>query len=222
MRKFFNGGYGLAITYWIGVAGAGVIAKIVFLFINKGYLTTVDDTKFARLELFHNCFLVALSIYMLLMSRAMFRAGFDGRRPGAWGWIGIAVTLLRTLYILYVTMTVLFPATATPKFILELEIRQLNKQLPQDMGDGFAMTQVDINNDELIYSFRVTADLDEIWKEEFQIPLMSTVEGQVACQDLQSYFRGGINTVITKYTFENDTVEQTIDGAECLEWLATR
>lgn len=222
MRKFFNGGYGLAITYWVGIAGAGIISKIVFLSINKGYLTTVDEVKYAQLELFHECFLVALCLYMLLMSRAMIRAGFDDRRPGAWGWIGIVVTLTRTLYILYVTMTVLFPATATPKFMLELEIRQLNKQLPQDMGDGIVMTRVAIDNDELIYFSRIKGELNEVGKKSFQAPLLDSVEGQQVCQDLQGYFKGGINTITYQHTFDNDTVSQAIDGPECLEWLATQ
>ena len=67
MRTFFNGGFGLGVTYWVGIARAGVVTRFVFRFINKGYPTIQDDAKFAQLELFHDAFLVALCIYMLLM-----------------------------------------------------------------------------------------------------------------------------------------------------------
>lgn len=222
MRKFFNGGYGLGITYWVGIVGVGFITEIVIRFITKGYLTILDDAKYAQLELFHNCFLVALCIYMLLMSRAMIRAGFDGRRPGGWGWIGIVVTLFRTLFVLYVTVTVLFPSAATPKFMLELEMRQLNKQLPQDMGDGLVMMRTAIKGDELTYFYKIDGYLDENGRNFMQIPLLETDEGQEACQEVQSYFRGGIRVLIYQFTYDNDTVSQVIDADECLEWLATQ
>ena len=118
MRKFFNGGFGLGVTYWVGIVGAGVITRFVFHSINKGYLTIQDDAKHAQLELFYDVFLVALCIYMLLMVRAMIKAGFEGRRPGVWGWIGIGLTIISAVYILYATVTVLFPSAATPRFML--------------------------------------------------------------------------------------------------------
>lgn len=222
MRKFFNGGSGLGTTYWVGVFAVGVLAKFVFRFINWGYLTIQDDAKYAQLELFHNIFLVALCIYMLLMVRAMIKAGFNDRRPGGWGWVGIVLTITSTLYLLYVSMTVLFPSTATPRFMLELELRNLNKQLPQDMGDGLVMTRTAIEGDELVYFISVEGRLDAAGRKEMQFSLLDTLEGQAVCQDLQGYFTGGISGLIYAYAFENDTIRQEINGTDCLAWLETQ
>lgn len=222
MRKFFNGGFGLGITYWVGFVGMGAVVRIVSHFINKGFLTISDDAKFAQLELFHKTFLLVLCIYYLLIARAMIKAGFDNRCPSGWGWIGIALTITSTLYLLYVTATVLFPSTVTPKFMLEMEIRELNKQLPQDMGDGLVMTRVIITGDALIYSYTVEGNLDTAWKNEMQAPLLETVHGQEACQDFQGYFKGGISTTTFRFTYDNDTIEQSIEADDCLAWLAAQ
>lgn len=220
MRKFFNGEYGLGTTYWVGIFGAGVVIKIVMRAINKGYLTIQDDEKFNQLEMLHNILLVALCIYLMLMVRAMIKAGFDNRRPGAWGWIGIAGAIISMLYMVLVTVTVFFPSTTTPKFMLELEVQQMNKQLPQDMGDGLVMMRAEIKNDDLIYYAQVDGVLDDNMRASMQSALIDSIEGQEVCQDFQGYFKGGINAIVYEYAFDNDTVRQEVNAAECMLWLA--
>jgi len=219
MLKFFNGGYGLAKTYWFGVFGAGIIVKTAFRFINKGYLTAQSDLDFARVEMFHDVLLVLLSIYMLLMVRAMIKAGFDGRRPGGWGWLGIGLTISSTVFTLYVAATVLFPSTVTPRLMLEWDIRQLNGQLPQDMGNGLTMKKAEILGDDIIYYIDVNGEIDAVVNNALEKPLLDTPEGQGTCVDLQGAFKGGINSIVYDFSFDNGNARQVIKGADCLEWL---
>lgn len=220
MHNFFNGKLGLAQTYWIGVWGAAFLFRGIFYFINKGYLTITDDQDYARLEMVHDVVLVIISVYMLLMVRAMIMAGFDNRRPGGWGWIGIVLTTLSAAYICYTTIIVLFPSISAPKFMLEMEVRQLNKQLPQDMGDGMTMTRVDISGDTINYRVRVDEEIDEVDKLFYQIPLLETPEGKDVCEDFEGYFTGDIATIGYIYTYRNDVLRQELSGKDCLDWLA--
>ena len=219
MRKFFNGGYGLAKTYWFGVFGAGAIIKIAFKYINKGYLTSQSDLDFARMEMFHDVFLVLVCIYMLLMVRAMIKAGFDDRHPGGWGWLGIGLTISSTVFTLYVAVTVLFPSTVTPRLMLELEIRQLNRQLPQDMGNGLVMKKAEILGDNLIYYIEMNGEIDAVVNNVMEKPMLDTPEGQGACVDFQGAFKGGINSIVYDFSFDNGSAQQVIKGADCLDWL---
>lgn len=222
MRDYFNGKRGLSTTYWVGVFGVNIITGFVFRMVNKGYLTIQDEAKFAQLEMFHNVFLVVISIYMMLMVRAMFKAGYDGRSPGGWGWGGIILTIISALYISYVTLTVLFPSVPTPRFMLDLEIRQINKQLPQEMGDGFSITWVEIVNDVMIYRYKVEGELTELDRKYYLEPLLETPEGQEFCEEFQGYFSGSLKAVSYVYQYDNTSINADLLGSECLTWLDQR
>lgn len=226
MLRFFNGKYGLGPTYWLGVFGVGVLVRGITYLISRGYLTAQDGAEFARLELFHNIFLIALSLYMLAMLRAMILAGFDNRRPGGWGWTGIVLTGIGACLTCFTMVTILFPSIKSPIFLLKREVSQLNRQLPQDMGDGMKMTRVSLTGNALIYHFRVDGVADAEMKRYLSVPLLDTPEGGELCEDFEGYFKGGLRSVGYFYTFDNDIVSTSqggtmtsLDGAECLEWL---
>ncbi len=148
--------------FGLGFFGAGIVFKVAFRFITKGYLAARSDLDIARVEMFHHVLLVMLCIYVLLMVRAMIKAGFDGRRPGVWGWMGIGLTVFVAVVNINIASKTFFPSSPTPRFMLEMEMRQVNKQLPQDFGNGMTMTRAEISGDDVIYYFDAEGEIDAV------------------------------------------------------------
>ncbi|AXX97524.1 hypothetical protein [Profundibacter amoris] len=220
MLKFLNGGYGLAKTFWIGVFGVGIVFKIAFKFITKGYLAARNDLDIARVEMFHHVLLILLCIYVLLMVRAMIKAGFNDRRPGVWGWMGIGLTIFAAALNINIASKTFFPSRATSRVMLEIGMRQLNTQLPQDMGNGMTMIRAEISGDDVIYYIDAEGEIDAVVTNIMEKSLLDMPVGQKACTALQGSFKGGINSIIYDFSFDNGNAQQVIKGADCLAWLA--
>jgi len=219
MLKFFNGGYGLAKTFWIGVFGAGIVFKVAFRFITKGYLAARNDLDIARVEMFHHVLLILFCIYVLLMVRAMIKAGFDGRRPGVWGWMGIGLTVFAAVLNINIAYKTFFPSLQTSRFMLETGLRQLNTQLPQDIGNGMTMTRVEISGDDVIYHIDADGEIDAVVNNLMEKSLLDMPEGKKVCMAMEGSFKGGINSIVYDFSFDNGSAQQVIKGADCLDWL---
>lgn len=151
MKSLLNGKLGLGWTYWGGVVGLGLILEVSLRYITYLYLTTSDDAALERLDLIQISLVAVGSVLAGLLFRAMIIAGFDNRRPGFWGWIGIVISGLRTLFLTFTTVSLLFPSLAVPLALVKIELRELNKQLPQDMGDGLTLHKTSLKGAEMWY-----------------------------------------------------------------------
>jgi len=222
MLNFFNGKYGLARTYWFGVFGAGLVAHGFGYWINYQYLTSAVAGNLDRLELYQTTFQVLFSLYLAFMLRALWRAGNDDRNPGIWGWAGLILTALGLFYTVVSTVLLMFPSVATPMFMMQLEIREFNKQLPQDMGGGMVMVRTEIADNTLTYFVKADHAIDQTNLTAMKMPMIDNQIGQELCLDSHGYFKGGLRSIEFHYAFTNQTVEQALSGVDCITWLDQR
>ncbi len=218
---FFNGKFGLARTYWFGVFGVGVLGRAVNKVITHGYLTAETDAAYEQIELWHVAFAVLIGLYGVLMVRAMLKAGFDNRRPGGWGWIGIALTSVGACYGAYVAITLLFPNVTTPRILVERELSELNKILPQKMDEDLTMQQVALVGDDMTYFVSANFSVAEVDRYLVENAVsISTPDGQELCEDFQGYFKGGIERIVYEFSYTDDVIRAVLTAEECFDWLS--
>ncbi|WP_371226959.1 hypothetical protein [Roseovarius sp. 2305UL8-3] len=223
IKDFFNGKYSLGITYWVGIFGIGIFIKLVNRAIINGFLTIESEAAYARLELFDLTFTIVLAVYLLLMMRALWKSGNDDRTLGGWGWIGLILTGFAALVATYTAVSLLFPNLTQPRFLVLMEIKEFNKSLPADMGDGVTMRRVKITQNDMVFVISVSGQFEDFGYSYLESALeIDTVDGQELCEDFQGYFKGGIDRIVYEYTFEDDVVLSALDGTDCLRWLSER
>lgn len=222
IKSFLNGKFGLAKTYWIGIAGFGVIFQLFNRYITQQYLTTFDPVSVEQIELIHHGGMVAGTIITVVLLRAVFKAATDNRTPGGWGWLAIAIAALGVLNVGYITATLLKPSLPTPRFMLEREINQLQSQLPQVMQPGVTMRSVTVVGGELIYALDMDLQMPDENVEMLENAFKpDTPDGNTTCRDFEGYFRGGLDQITYDYTYINRDVQATLTREECLTFLET-
>ncbi len=220
-KDFLNGKYSLGFTYWVGGFGIGIIIKLINRAIQHGFLTLESDLAFARLELFDTIYTCALALYLLLLLRALWKSGHDNRTLGGWGWIGLALTSFAAAITIYSAVSLLFPSIAQPRFMVELELRELNKSLPMDMGDGIVMRKASVVGDDIVFFISLAQEVDEYDLEYITEALrIDTLDGQELCEDFEGYFQGGIKNVVYEYSYVGQIINSTLSGQDCLRWIA--
>jgi hypothetical protein len=221
MIDLLNGKKSLAVTYWVGIVGFGLIWRISTWFMTQQYLTASDQDEIESLDFGYKALLLVCTIVALLLLRAMFKAGFNNRKPGGWGWLGIAIAGLGAANVGFTTATVLDPSIATPRFMLTREIAELNKQLPQVLDAETTLNGVEIIGDDLVYSFSYTFPVvpDNITELKRSFTT-DGIEGQSLCRDLEGYFNGGLENVKYELNYTNQSVTTQLTAQDCLSFLA--
>ena len=221
--SFLNGKFGLAKTYWFGVAGFGVIFQLFNRYITQQYLTTAEPADIVQLDLIHKGGMVVATVITLLLLRAVFKAATDNRTPGGWGWIAIVIAGLGVANVGYITATLLSPSIPTPRFMLQREIDALNQQLPQRMDQITTLQRATLEDDNLIYYIQIDDMIPEENKPILMKELSSNgVEGAALCVDFEGYFRGGLSAIKYEFTYTNDIVTTLLTAEECFLYLKDR
>lgn len=205
----------------MGIVGFGLIWRAGNWYILQQYLTTLDSAELETLTFGHKVFSIVCTIVTLLLLRAMFKAGFNNRKPGGWGWLGIAIAALGVANAVYGTVTLLNPSIATPRFMIVREISEINKHLPQVLDAVSTMDRVEIVGDDLVYfvsyTFPVVADKIPELKRAFNT---DSIKGQSLCRDFEGYFHGGLKNVKYEFTYTNQSVTTQLTAQDCLSFLA--
>ncbi len=212
--------WGLAGPIGGGVVGLGLILEVSLRYITYLYLTTSDDAALERLDLIQISLVAVGSVLTGLLFRAMIIAGFDNRRPGFWGWIGIVISGLRTLFLTFTTVSLLFPSLAVPLALVKIELRELNNQLPQDMGDGLTLYRAYLKGAEMWYYYWVDYPLEVGERVYFEDSLNINSEiTQDICTDMHGYFLGGVESINYEYNFPNETVFAALSNHTCFAFM---
>lgn len=221
MIGFLNGKKSLGFTYWVGVVGFGLIFRAGNWYILHQFLTLQDPVALETLEFRNNVFLIGCTITALLLLRAMFKAGFNNRKPGGWGWLGIAISALGVVNVGYTTTKILNPSVATPRFMLVREIDELSKQLPQMIDAESTMNSVEIIGDDLVYFISYTFPLvaDRI-PDVKRAVTTDGIEGQSLCRKSEGYFHGGLENIKFELTYTNQSITTQLTAQDCLSFLA--
>lgn len=221
MIDFLNGKKSLGITYWVGVAGLGLIWRAGNWYIAQNYLTQQDQAALETLAFGQKVFYVACTIVSLVLLRAMVKAGFNNRKPGGWGWLGIIITTLGVANVGYSTTTALNPSIATPRFMLVREIAEINKHLPKAFDADSVVNKVEIIGDDLVYfiSYKLPIAADMILEAERAFTTDS-IKGQSLCRHFEGLFHGGLENVKYELTYTNRSITTRLTAQDCLPFLA--
>ncbi len=221
MIDFLNGKKSLGVTYWVGVGGFGLIWRAGNWYITQQYLTEQDPAALDALDFGHSVFFAGCTIMILILLRAMVKAGFNNRKPGVWGWLGITIAAIGVVNIGYSTIALLNPSIVTPRFMLVMEIDEFNKQLPQMMDAETTMNKVDIIGDDLVYFVSYTYPITENMIPEIEHAYTTdSIEGQSLCHDFEGYFYGGLESIKYEFTYTNRSITTQLTAQDCLSFLS--
>ena len=219
MKQLFKGQLSLTMTYWAGVWLALVASRIVFMGINRGYLTAQTDEVLRRVEIVNLVFASLLSLYLFAMVRALWLSGHNERSMGGWGWIGLIQTTVTALIVSFSTVTLFFPSISTPYFLIKADIRELNKSLPQNIDGITMLKRAKLEEGVVIYQFDVSDEFGESGDHVFTLD-MEDVLIQKTCNDLHGYFKGGVTALVYEYRYKDAEVKEILYAQDCLDWKA--
>ena len=222
LKQLFKGQLSLTMTYWAGVWLALVASRIVFMGINRGYLTAQTDEVLRRVEIVNLVFASLLSLYLFAMVRALWLSGHNERSMGGWGWIGLIQTTVTALIVSFSTVTLFFPSLTTPYFLIQADIRELDKTLPQRIDDITTLSRVKLENGVIIYQMDIAEDYGEPGAQEVTTASMELVENQELCTDLQGYFTGGVSALVYEYKFRDALLKEILYAQDCLDWITAQ
>ncbi len=220
---FLNGESSLAKTYWLGIFAAGSLSRILSRVLNREYLSAQTDDEFARLDMIGSTLNIVFLIWAVLMCRALIRCCYNNRTPGFWGWAAIVIAFFTLVVNIFLVFAQLFPQFATPRFMIQLDLSQVNKTLPHEMEPGFWLNRVEIAGDDVVYHFRDSGYMDENTKAAVQALLtLHDPETQGICREIEGWFHSGITAVVYRYQFTNGAADARLEASTCLNWLAEK
>lgn len=221
MLGFFNGKSSVAKVYWLGFALSGVVFNGLYKYINYLYLTETGPA-WDRAETAHNLLLIFNVLWVGVLLRALIKSAYNGRTPGGWGWIAICLVSVNFAYTSFVTFTVLLPGTYNPLFLLQAEIRELNKQLPQRMDSETVMTRVAVEDKNLKYFITAEFEADDLMQDHLDWEFSNeSPGGQDLCDLLEGSFSGGLKEVVYVFKYTNKTLSAGLTAEECNAYFAT-
>ncbi|MDO6727525.1 hypothetical protein Q4544_11325 [Cognatishimia sp. 1_MG-2023] len=216
MRSFFNGGASVTATYWGGIVGSSFILKLYVFFFNNQTITNPDWQFVEQLHAVHNYIVLAFTVLFGFLFRAMIKSCFNDRTPGFWGGLGIAIAGLRFATLAFSCFTLFFPSVATPRALIEAELKQLNQQLPMKVDEFVVMQRVKIENDFIVYFYNVEAKLEESERDGMQNMFISDqVLAKEICREIESYLNGGIKGITYDFDYLNTTLSAVLTSEDC-------
>ncbi|WP_416368710.1 hypothetical protein [Tritonibacter mobilis] len=207
--------------YWIGLFAASLVVNYFLGFLTQVSLTNANPAVQIGLGWIETGVLCAFTIYLGIMLRALWRAAHDHRTPGFWGWTAICIAVVALLQTGYASLSVLSPAFPVPPFIAKLEFRELNKQLPLQIEDGFVLRRAHVRDRTIVHVFQLSEKIEEADKFFWESSLTLDFEGNMeTCRAMQGYFRGGMVGLEFQYSYPMGSVRAFMPAAECLERIS--
>lgn len=223
IKDYFNGKFGLAATYWFGIAGVGILARLAVRAMNQAYLRAETDADIARLDLWREILVVVMAVYSILMVRAVYLSATQGRPIGGWGVLATIIAIAGAAFNSYSAYLTLQPSAAIPRSLVEIELQQLRRDLPAEFDDGSVLMDVRLVGNDMVYKYVVLEEIAEAQRSVLEDSMgLDTPDGQLNCRDMEGYIRGGIESIVFEFKFNNTTIEARMDGEECLAYLAAR
>jgi len=220
IKKFLNGDFGVARTFWYGSFCVIVVSQALFYGYAWVYLSALAEDAYVWLDIVGAAFTLFLAIYLLLVVWALWKASFAGPVPNGWGILSIILTFYIVIVVSHWVIIQIFPSVGTPRVWAERQVRAMNSLLPQDLGDGFILEYISTSEGDLTYYFRVGFSVEEVYRPEFETAIsISTQLGQEACTELQGFFKGGIRRAVHEYSFTDDKIRSILAASECFDWL---
>lgn len=220
LLDIYTGRASLAATYWVGLFLTSIPLTLIGRALTRAYLVSEDPEATALLDIADNAFTVLLVAFLAVMVRAIWKSAHNERTPGFWGWTAIVVSVLNLLRASYSAATVFLPGVPVPLILVEQELRELNKDLPQDMADGGRFLSVRLKDDAMHYRMSYAEELPFYDGESFSTTLdLDDPTYMELCQDMANYFRGGVREIVFEHRYTNVTYTEHLSGSKCLNAL---
>ena len=221
LSNYFRERATVAQIYWFWIFGVSILSGLIQSSISFFYLRVSDPHTILWLDRSQIAFLGAFALYLLVMLRNLWRACHRARRPGFWGWVAMALVVVAIVRTGYSTLTLVFPHLPVPLIMVELELRDLNKQLPQEIEEGLVLRRTHLRDKAMVYVFYVDEELPEDMKPYLEESLtLDDPENMETCRMMQGYFRGGVVALEHQYSYQMGSVTARMSGADCLERLS--
>ena len=216
----YSGRASLAATYWVGLFLSSFPLVFIGHSLMQAYIVAEDPAVIARLDMADNVHTVLLVAFYAVMVRAIWKSARNDRTPGFWGWTAIIVSVLGLLRVSYVAATVFLPGVPVPLILIEQELRDFNKNLPQDTADGGRILSVRLKDDAMVYRISYPEELPVDDGESLSIALdLDDPTYMELCQDMENYFLGGVREIVFEYRYTNATYTEHLSGSKCLNAL---
>ena len=220
LLDIYSGRASLAATYWVGFFLGRLIFVLIGRAVTKAYIASEDPSVIARLDMVDNVYTVLLVAFSVVIARAIWKSAHNERKPGFWGWTAIVLSVFGLLRVSYSTATVFVPGVPVPLFLVEQELREYNKELPQVMADGGHLVSVRLKNDAIVYRQLYTVELPLSDGEDFSETLdVNEPWNFEVCEGMANYFRGGVREIVFEYKYTNVTYTEHLSGSKCLNAL---
>ena len=221
LSNYFRERATVAQIYWLWIFGVSIFFGFIQSAITYFYLRISEPDSILWLDRAQIALLGGLTLYLIVMLRNLWRACHRARRPGFWGWVAMVLVVVAIVRAGYSTLTLVFPHFPVPLILVELELRDLNKQLPQEIEEGLVLRRTHLRNKAMVYVYSVDEEFPEEMKPYLEESLtLDNPENMETCRVMQGYFRGGVVALEHQYSYQMGSVTARMSGADCLERLS--
>ena len=216
MIAFFNGRYGLAPTFLIGVLGAWVVFRLAQVILTGSLDFTDLEAVEANLSRERALVFVAAAYGLVALRAVWLSSGRDGKRTAAGILLVILAAIVAALTIRIALVTAM-PGSFTTRSMVEAEVAEINRAAPMRIGDHLTLEGARIDSDEMVYLYRSAREIGEAEVATLvaRVQNVDSVDGRQFCADNQGVFSQGINALRFEYAFVNQTVIGRVTAAAC-------
>ncbi len=215
-RKLFSGKYSVWQTYWGGFVGFNFLMNLavraatpLLLWLYVEYDEWIGDLLVTALA-------VIGAVYCAFLARGMYLSMHNDRRPGAWGWIGLAIIVIGVCTYGYQMVAFHLSGLPVSHTSLREDISALKLTLPYETEPGKVIEDVSLGQGTLRYVYRV----DGYKFSDGEVNMLTEMEDDGTCEDYSGYFNGGLKRLEMVYKSDSGATVGYMDGAECLAYLS--
>lgn len=221
LRDLLGGRKSVAATYWLGHVAVATLMMFVMRGLTWVYLSSDDAIMAALYEKLDLVLRFLWIAYMAFIVRAIYRASYWQRSPGFWSWLGIGIVSFVIAAQTYTIVLVLFPNLPVSEIALRADVKELNKSLPVDMGDGMSLRRASLKDGDMTYHFTwdialTTEDILDV-RQSIEADLRRDRE---LCTDMEGAFKGPLERIVYQYDIAGGLeFESALTKADCRELM---